>query len=405
MDRIGYLVPEFPGQTHMFFWRELQILPRLGLEADLVSTRKPALNIISHTWAQQAMTATYYVAPPSPRELAAAAAELLRDVGRWGRVAASIARAEGLNVKGRARLGALAVAGAQLASLARRRGWKHVHVHSCADAAHVAMFAHLLSDLPYSITLHGPLAGYGPNQREKWRHARFAIVITQRLLAEVREQLAGSLPEHVDVAPMGVELSRFDRTRPYEPWPGRGPYRIFTCGRLNPSKGHDDLIRAAKRLVEQGRDVRVVIAGEDESGGFTYRPVLEALVKELGMTDRVQLLGAVSEDVIRRELESAHVFALASLNEPLGVAIMEAMAMRAPVVVTSGGGVPELVRDGVDGKLVPPRNPAALAAGLDEVLSDPEQSKRLGEAGRLRVESAFDSARSAEALAKRIRES
>ena len=111
-----------------------------------------------------------------------------------------VARAEGLSFKKRLRLLALVLAGAKLVRLAEKQRWSHVHVHSCADAANVALFAHLIGDIDYSFTLHGPLEDYGPNQKQKWAHAAFAIVITKKLLAEVQEKLAGSLPPAIEIA-------------------------------------------------------------------------------------------------------------------------------------------------------------------------------------------------------------
>jgi glycosyltransferase involved in cell wall biosynthesis len=294
-------------------------------------------------------------------------------------------------------LAGLALMGARLAGIARQNGWQHIHVHSCADSAHIAMFAHLLSGITYSLTLHGPLVDYGPNQKQKWKHALFAIVITRRLLQEVRSELGSATPELIEVAPMGVEVESFVRTRPYQPWNGSGPCLIFTCGRLNPCKGHDDLIRAVALLREKGIDARLHIAGADDQGGV-YRTHLETVARESNLNGHLKLMGAVSEDVVRGELESSHVFSLASLREPLGVAIMEAMAMRVPVVVTGAGGVPELVSDGEDGVLVDPQNPAKLAAALERVLADPRLAERLGDAGRRKVEQGFHSGLSAEVL-------
>jgi hypothetical protein len=90
---------------------------------------------------------------------------------------------------------ALVFTAAELSHVASVAGFSHVHVHSCADAANVCLFARLLFGLSYSLALHGPLRDYGPNQREKWRHARFALVITQRLLQEAQRELIGALPE------------------------------------------------------------------------------------------------------------------------------------------------------------------------------------------------------------------
>ena len=398
--RIGYLVPEFPGQTHAFFWREIEALRSLGLEIDLVSTRPPLPALVSHRWAQQAVEETDYLTPPGPDHFASLMSQLRR-TGRAGvrRCVASMRRAEDLDRKQRLRLWALAVAGARLADLGRRRGWNHVHAHSCADAAQVVLFAHLLSGVSYSLTLHGQLKDYGPNQREKWRHAAFAIVITRRLLHEVERVLEDSLPARVEVAPMGVQPELFQRSEPYRPWPGRGQLSIFSCGRLNPAKGHSTLIGAVARLREWGLDAHLTIAGEDEVGGAGYRALLERDIALRGLEGSVALVGAVSEDRIRAELEAAHVFALASREEPLGVAIMEAMAMEVPIVATRAGGVPELVDDGVDGLLVRAESEAELAHTLDRIARDRELASRIAAAGRRKIEAEFSADRSAAVLA------
>jgi glycosyltransferase involved in cell wall biosynthesis len=116
----------------------------------------------------------------------------------------------------------------------------------------------------------------------------------------------------------------------------------------------------------------------------------------------VELLGSVSEAVVKEELQAAHVFALASHEEALGVATMEAMAMSIPVVVTRVGGVPELVTDGVEGLLVPPHDPGALATALERVLRDGRLAQRMGQAGRGKVERAFHSRLSVEHLASHL---
>lgn len=402
MTRIGYLVPEFPGQTHIFFWRELQALVGMGVDCDLVSTRRPSPRIISHDWSREAMDRTMYLSPPTFFRLLSGMGAIIfsRPAGSWHTLRA-IATADVRGINGRLRLVGLALAGGQVAAMARRRKWRHLHVHSCADSAHVAMFANLIGGVPYSLTLHGPIEDYGPNQPMKWRRAAFGIVITRKLLGEVRAALNGAGPRDIEVAPMGVNTEEFVRSRPYQPWVGNGPFRIFSCGRLNSGKGHDDVIRAVGLLRASGVDARLRIAGGDDSLG-KYQPELERLIKDLGLTDVVTLLGAISEEQVRRGLEGSHVFALGSLHEALGVAIMEAMAMGLPVVVTKVGGVPELVEDGVDGILVEPRNPQDLADGLERVVQNPGFAVGLTASARRKVETSFQSDQSARVLAQRV---
>jgi glycosyltransferase involved in cell wall biosynthesis len=276
-------------------------------------------------------------------------------------------------------------------------GVEHVHVHSCGDAANVALFANQLSELSYSVTLHNPIVTYGPNQPQKWRHARFAIVITNEILSEVEEQLHGALPEKVYVAPMGVDEHAFRRIEPYEPYSGSGRFRIFSCSRLNPGKAVDDLIRALADLTRRGLNAELRIAGSDDVGGG-YRRELEALATEMGVADRTHFLGSVSEAEVLRELRNAHAFALASLAEPLGIAIAEAMAVEVPVVATRAGGVPNLVDDGHDGLLVAPRAPDEIADALEQIATDSTLASALSSRSREKVTRSFHSGISARVI-------
>jgi glycosyltransferase involved in cell wall biosynthesis len=207
------------------------------------------------------------------------------------------------------------------------------------------------------------------------------------------------------VAPMGVDLDRFQRATPYRPAESGGPVRLFTCGRLHPGKRHDLLIRATGLLRADGIDARLVIAGEDaDSGTGQFRRDLEALIAELNLAEYVRLPGALSEGDIRRELESAHVFGLSSDTEALGIVMVEAMAMRVPVVTTDVGGTTELVKNGENGLAVQPRDPAALAAAIRQIATDPVLAEKFSTAGRATVEAGFGSGRSADTIVKGLGE-
>jgi glycosyltransferase involved in cell wall biosynthesis len=142
------------------------------------------------------------------------------------------------------------------------------------------------------------------------------------------------------------------------------------------------------------------IAGEDEQGGSGYRRELEKVIQDKGMSEYVELLGAVSEARIRQGLEDAHIFALASLNEGIPVAVMEAMAMEMPVVVTDVGGTSELVDNGVDALLVPSEKPEEMADAIVKVLQDKELALSLSQKSRKKIGAKFHHRLSAEALAE-----
>jgi len=396
--RLGYLVPEFPRQTHTFFWRESEQLRRLGVEPVFLSTRKPPPAACPHEFRDRAAAATHYVFPPpaaSVLNLLARPLGALRAFGYW----------LGLHgpIKQRLRHLGVLICAAHLTAYCRRHGVPHIHVHSCGQAALLAAFAQRLGGPGYSLTLHNPLVDHGPHQRQKWRYARFGIVVNRRLLDEVRTAVGSETPP-LYVASMGVDLVAFRRSIPYRPADPAGPIQVFACGRLHPGKRHDLLIRSIGLLRGEGLDVRLVIVGEDaDSGTGQYRRDLETLVAELGLQASVQLPGAQPEAGVRRWLEAAHVFALTSDTEAMPIVLVEAMAMGVPVITTDVGGTTELVKDNENGIVVPPGDLPAIAAAIRRVTADAALALRFSSAGRTTVEAGFGSERSAKTIVEGLR--
>lgn len=394
--RIGYLVPQFPGQTHIFFWREVGVLEQMGHAVHLLSTRMPPQGLISHEWSKDAIARTTYLGQVRPLEALRAATSLLpRGLLRWmAREGGEFSRDALMTLS----------AAQELVTYAQTHNLDHVHVHSCGRAALIAALAERMGGPSYSLTLHGPLSDYGPGQRFKWRGAGFATIITQKLLAEMQAELGDDLPRHLTVRPMGVDPDVLRRPAPYQP-PEKGrPIRLFSCGRLNVVKGHQDLMSAVRQLLDQGVDVRLEIAGEDDDGGAGYRQELEAHLRKLRLQDHVKLLGAIDGDAVRAKLLEAHIFVLASWHEPLGVAYMEAMSCGVPTIGTDAGGVRELIEDGYSGRLVPPKDPTALARTIRDLAQHPDSAASLSIEGRARIERSFRASLGAEALVAGIRQ-
>jgi glycosyltransferase involved in cell wall biosynthesis len=392
--RIGYIVPEFPGQTHIFFWREIQALEAMGHSVHVFSTRRPPDGLIAHDWSRAAMASTTYLGKVDPYHAMIALGRLLpKGLLGW-------MLREGLGYSKDA-LFTLAAAN-RLRHDAKRLKLDHIHAHSCGRSALIAAMCHKMGGPRYSLTLHGPLQDYGPGQRVKWRDASFATIITHKILHEIQEELAGSLPERLLIRPMGVDTEVMRRDTPYEP-PAKGrPLKIFSCGRLNIVKGHQDLMSATRQLIDQGVDLRVEIAGEDDLGGSGYRKDLEEHLKKLRLQDHVKLLGAIDAGQVRLKLQESHLFVLASWHEPLGVAYMEAMSMGVPTIGTDAGGVRELIQDGSTGYLVEPQNPGMLARTIKSLANDPDALARLSRAGRDHIEAHFRASLGAETLVQEI---
>lgn len=179
----------------------------------------------------------------------------------------------------------------------------------------------------------------------------------------------------------GVPLS--DRaagmTRPAR---GRAASVIGAAGRLVRLKGHADLLRAAALLRAGWPALRVEIAGEGPE-----RPALQDEARRLGLEDRVTFLGWQTD--ISPALARWDVLVQPSLDEGFGLAALEAMAAGLPVVATRVGGLPEVVDEGSTGLLVPPADPASLAAALERLLRHPDLGSAMGAAGRERARAHF----------------
>ncbi len=387
--RIGYLVPRFPGPTHPAFWREVRALEAQGMEIVLLSTDPPRPAERVHPWSDDARARTTYLSRGVLGGLRALPALPWPDL----RGSERGFRGDLLRALGPARA---------LVAAAERHGVRHVHVQTTGRAALIAALSERMGGPSYSLTLHGPLSEDGPGQNFKWRGARFGLVVTRRLLAEVKTVLRDDRPARLVVQPMGVETAVFRRDGPYlPPAPGQ-PVRLFACGRLEPARGMQDLLAALRGLLDRRVPATLRIAGDDGEDGRGFRQVLRARSAELRLSDHVEFLGAVGEDRVLAELLAAHVFVLPSHQEPLGVALMEAMACGLPVVGTAAGGVRELVTHGVDGLLVPPRRPLALAGAVEHLVRTPALALTLAMAARARVERDFDSSRGATTLMREL---
>jgi glycosyltransferase involved in cell wall biosynthesis len=154
-------------------------------------------------------------------------------------------------------------------------------------------------------------------------------------------------------------------------------------------KDHATLLAAAARVVARRPEVRFVMVGEGER-----KDALQALARQLGLDGRVVWAGF--RDDLDAVIPAFTVFCLSSHMEGLGTSVLDAMAFGRPVVATAAGGLAETVEDPLTGRLVPPRDPDALAAALLDVLDHPDQAEAMGARGRRRFEERFTARRMVE---------
>lgn len=405
--KIVYFTSEFPGQTHVFLWREYEELLRLGVDVELISTRSPVKGFKPHGWSQVAAQRTRYLYPLTSGDFAQAVSTLLGcSSGTWSQVLSVIFRTAGLSLRDRFAMVVHLVLATKLVRVMKASGCSHVHCTTCAATANIAMFSRFISGVSYSLSLLGPrLETYGSNQANKWRHAAFALFQSQKLLRETHEAIGSCVPRLHAFAPVGVNTDTVRRSGAYVPWTRGTECVLYSCGRLHPIKGHEYVIQAAGELIRRGYPVRLIIGGEDIEGGKGFRKTIEAEIKRHGLASSVTLLGAVSEEENIRQYQAAHIYVMGSLDEAAGaVAAMEAMSMELPVVMPDVGATAELITSGEDGLLVPAKSHEALADAIEHLLLNPDVAVRLGRKGRQTIEERFNHRLSARVIQDFLRQ-
>jgi glycosyltransferase involved in cell wall biosynthesis len=277
----------------------------------------------------------------------------------------------------------------------RRSRQHHLHCHLAQQAATVGLYVHRVFGFGYSITVHGPDEFYdarGQCLAEKIAAADFLVCIS----SFARSQLMLLSPRRhwnkFVVSRLGVDPRLFS---PTEQKTTNEPLEILCVGRLTPAKGQHLLIDAVDRLAQQGRSerLRLVGGGPDELS-------LREHAAHIELPESVIFEGAVNQDRIRALFAAADIFCLPSFAEGVPVVLMEAMAMGIPCISTNITGIPELIRNGIDGHLVPPSDLDALVDALTTLMDDAALRQRLAASGRARILEHYDLHRNVEQLAR-----
>jgi glycosyltransferase involved in cell wall biosynthesis len=275
-------------------------------------------------------------------------------------------------------------------------GIDHLHAHFAHGATTVTWFASTITGVPFSFTGHakdiysGALNPAGLLRR-KLTAARFAVTCTEANRQHLLQVAPGA-----DVRRVYHGLNA-DFTRLLESQSPNGArpadeLRLLGVGRLVHKKGFDTLVAACGILARRGVPFRATIVGPDDEAG----PGLRMAISELGVEDRVEIRGQMSQAELFDEYRHASAFCLPCRvmddgdRDGIPNVLAEAMACGVPVVTTPISGIPELIRDGVNGLLVPSDDPAALADALERLRSTPDLVARLSAAGRESVLREFD---------------
>nr|WP_298110735.1 glycosyltransferase [uncultured Pseudomonas sp.] len=378
--RIAYFINQYPKVSHSFIRREILALERNGFEVQRIALRGWDDGLVDEEDLRE-RERTRYVLQDGLKGLVVPVLQAL--LNRPSRFFAALVLA--LRMGRRAdrawpyHLVYLAEA-CRLLPWLREFGATHVHAHFGTNSAEVVMLAQALGGPSYSFTVHGPEEFDKPqfiHLGEKVRRAAFVVAISSYGRSQLFRWVDHAHWPKVKVVHCGLERAFHD----VPPVAMPAAPRLVCVGRLCEQKGQLLLMQAASLLSAQGQAFEIVLAGDGE-----MRAEIEALIERYGLQGRVRITGWISSEQVRAEILAARALVLPSFAEGLPVVIMEAMALRRPVLTTYVAGIPELVHPGENGWLFPAGAVEELAAALADCLAQPpEVLQRMGDAAYGRV--------------------
>ncbi len=378
--RIAYFINQYPKVSHSFIRREILALERNGFEVQRIALRGWDDGLVDDEDLRE-RERTRYVLQDGLRGLLLPVFQVLREQPRRLFSALLLALRMGRRADRAWPYHLVYLAEAcRLLPWLREFGAQHVHAHFGTNSAEVVMLAQALGGPSYSFTVHGPEEFDKPqfiHLGEKVRRSAFVVAISSYGRSQLFRWVDHAHWPKVKVVHCGLEQAFHD----VPPVAMPAAPRLVCVGRLCEQKGQLLLMQAASLLAEQGQAFEIVLAGDGE-----MRAEIETLIERYGLQGRVRITGWISSEQVRAEILAARALVLPSFAEGLPVVIMEAMALRRPVLTTYVAGIPELVRQGENGWLFPAGAVEELAAALADCLAQPpEVLQRMGEAAYGRV--------------------
>jgi glycosyltransferase involved in cell wall biosynthesis len=397
LDTVLYLINQYPSPSHTFIRREIASLERLG---------HTVVRFALRGWDKQVVEAadileigrTHYVlqrgaiplllcalqtAVGHPIRFTKALAFCLRRMGRSNRPAA-------LHL-------VYLLESAWIAREAKRKGVSHIHAHFGTNAAELALLVRKLVNISYSFTVHGPEEFDHPEQlalKEKVQMASFVVAISHFTRSQLCRWIDYEDWDKIQIIRCGIDARYLEQPLSTAP-----RTKMFVCiARLAPQKGQLALIEAIALARLRRPDIQLRLIGDGD-----MRPAIEQRIEALGLAENITLLGWASEDDVHKELLDSRALVLPSFAEGLPMVLMEALALERPVLTTYVAGIPELVRDGMEGWLFPAGSAEATADALVACLdAGSDQMEEMGRRGRARVLDMHQSDENARLLSRAI---
>jgi colanic acid/amylovoran biosynthesis glycosyltransferase len=388
--RIAYIVSRFPHLPETFILREMIQLEGLGWDVELyplILQRQELIHEEARPWLKRAHTVPWF----SLSLLQANAGCFLRQPRQYVSLLMRVIRENLGSPKFLARALLLFPRAIWMADDFKKRRIDHIHAHYATHPALVAWLINQLTGIPYSVTVHAHDIFVDKTMLATKLHDSLFISSISEFNRNYLVDLLGPwVLDKTRIVRMGIDPSYYQNGKATQSGSSRS-LEIVSVGSLQPYKGHIHLVEACALLKQRGIPFHCRIAG----GGDLYE-LLERTIRENQLEGWVELLGSRTQAEVSSLLQTANCYVQPSVitstgkMEGIPVALMEAMVSGVPVVATSISGVPELVRPGETGWLVPPEDVIALADTLTEIHANPAEADRRAELGRQWVMEEFE---------------
>lgn len=398
MKAIAFLAPEIPALSATFVYNEILALQDRGCLVIPISVHVPSSSAQGKR-PQSLVQQTHYLYRKGVSDFCIAALQLCctSPVRFLRALTTALQDAWQIGLTHRTGIGLFYrfLAACRVAKILLNNDCKHLHAHFAHVPTEIAMYASLLTGIPFSFTSHAnDLFERGRLLKEKISRAKFAVTISEYNRQYLVNQ--GGQRNKIHIVRCGVDSSRFFTAPLKKPTP---PFQIGTIGRMVEKKGFDTLLQAVSLLQKKEIPFRLTIAGSGPLEKY-----LCDLVQQLNLTAIIDFPGVIANDKVSAWLHTLDLFVLPcrkdSHNDMDGipVVLMEAMLSGIPLVSTHISGIPELITHEQEGLLVPPEDPNKLAQAILRLLQDHALRSYTYQNGIKRVTTEFDNERNANRL-------
>jgi glycosyltransferase involved in cell wall biosynthesis len=396
--KVLYLVNTYPKNSHTFVRREIRGVEAQGIPVHRVSIRPPALDLVEAADREEAARTEVLLKDgaksllgPALKTLCTRPIAFLKGLGRTFRLAKGAERSLAVHL-------AYFAEACALLRICRREGIDHIHVHFSTNPPIVAMLVQAMGGPGFSFTAHGSEEYYRAvslKLADKVAEARFVAAISRFGRSQLQLFAAPSIHDRIHVVHCGLDEAFLEEATPT---PASGNRFLFV-GRMCQQKQPQVLLEAAGLLKERGLDFHLDLIGDGE-----LDEVVDAAIARHDLTDQVTRYGTVDGAKVRERIEASRAMVLPSSAEGLPVVLMESMALQRPVVTTYIAAIPELVRQDVEGWLVPTGDAEALAGAMEAALQCEEtQLHAMGRAAAERARTRHDIRESARRMVELFR--